>query len=593
MRGTKSASGVGCLILFALPFAGVGLFMTGLTVVTLSRSFSAQGWERVPCQIQSVQNRGSSDGDSSQTKAGYKYEFGGKTYTGDRVSFHGGGDNIGSFQHRVHHELQRHHKDGKPFMGYINPGNPEEAVLYPNPRWEMIAFYMMFGLVFGGAGFGLMIGGVWAGKKVKREEARKREMPGEPWRWKEEWASGEIKSSNKAGMIGILIFAGLWNLIAIPAGIFVIINEVMEGGDKGALFVLIFPGVGLLLILWAIRAVIQWRKFGTSILKMASVPGVTGGKLAGVVTTPVHVTPEDGFHLSLRCVRRTETGSGKHRRTHESIEWEDERTMSRELFPDDPTQSAVPILFAIPFDAKQTDESNSRNQVVWRLEVTARVPGVDYAATFEVPVFRTAESSTDFVLDESSIEPFVAERDPEEGLRQAGIVMTRRGAGATEFYVPPARAFGSAIGLTLFAVVWTAAVVFMIMKKAPILFPIVFGLFDVLILLGLVDVWFAANRVVVSHGGVSARGGLLALGREQSVDADQIESIRPVTNMQSGNQVFYSIKLYRRGGKGVTLGKYMRGRRQAESVIAVIRAALAGERPRRTRVSLFDSLRNK
>jgi len=566
--------------------------MMGLTAVTLFRSVSAQGWERVPCRIESVESRAGSEGNSSETEATYTYEIRGKEYTGSRVSFHGGGDNIGRFQHRVYDELQRHRQEGEPFTAYVNPDNPEEAVLYPNVRWEMIVIYMVFGLVFGGVGFGLMFGSIWAGKKVKREEARQREMPTEPWRWKEEWATGEIKSSNKGGMIGILIFATLWNLVAIPVGILVLVDEVIGSGNKGALFVLIFPAIGILLILWVIRMAIQCRKFGTSVFRMAGIPGVVGGKLAGVITVPVHVTPEDGFHLSLHCVRRRETGSGKNRSTSESIVWEDERTMRGELFPNDPTRSAVPVLFAIPFDAQQTDESDSRNQIVWRLRIKAKVPGVDYEAKFDVPVFRTPESSSGFVLDESSIQPFVAERDPREGLRRAGVVMTQRGAGTTEFHFPPARALGSAVVLTVFAIIWTGAVVFMIMKKAPILFPIVFGFFDVLIILGLLDMWFSANRITISRDGIRVRGGLLAMGKEQFVDAGRIEDMKPGKGMQSGNQVFYSIKLSRRGGKDLTLGKYIRGRRLAESVIDVMKAALEGRQPETTRVSLAASLRN-
>ena len=570
----NNSPGVGCLLVFALPFAGVGVFMTGLTAATVFKSVRASEWERVPCRIESVDSRAGSEGDSSETKATYTYEFGGETYTGKRVSVHKGGDNIGRFQRRVYDELKRHQKDGKPFTARVNPDNPKEAVLYPRLRWEMLVMYMVFGLVFGGVGFGLMIGGVWAGKKVKREEARKQEAPAEPWRWKEEWATGEIKSSNKAGVIGILIFTILWNLVAIPAGIFVVMDEVVGNGNKSALFVLIFPGVGLLLILWAIRSLVQWRKFGTSVLKMASVPGVIGGKLAGVITAPVHITPEDGFHLSLQCVRRTETGSGKNRRTSESVLWEDERTMSRALLPNAPTRSAVPVLLALPYDAKQTDESSSSHQIVWRLEATAKVPGVDYAAKFEVPVFRTPESSPDFALDESSIQPFAAERNPAEEVRQAEVVVTKRGAGTTEFYFPPARALGSALGLTVFAVIWTGVIAFMVMKEAPLIFPIVFGFFDALIIMLVFDLWLGATRVTISNDSLRVRGGPFALGKEQFIDTGQIEDIKPNSSMQSGNTVFYNIQLHRLDGKKVALGKYILGRRRTESVIEAMKEAL-------------------
>ncbi len=38
--------------------------------------------------------------------------------------------------------------------------------------------------------------------------------------------------------------------------------------------------------------------------------------------------------------------------------------------------------------------------MIWRLVVTADVPGIDYSATFEVPVFRTVESDTPLTAEE-------------------------------------------------------------------------------------------------------------------------------------------------------------------------------------------------
>lgn len=576
MKNTmKRAPGTGCLILFALPFAGVGVFMVGLTARTISKSVTARSWDQTPCRIESVEARSSSEGNASETKATYTYDFGGRSYTGSRVSVHGGGDNIGSFQQRVRRELEEHRRKDEPFTCYVDPDNPAESVLYPKVRLEMIAFYLVFGVIFGGVGFGLIFGALWAGRKVQRAESRKLQMPDEPWRWREDWANGEARSSNKGGAMGILLFAVFWNLISVPIAVMVLLQETIRGGDRAALFVLIFPAVGLLLAGWAIRKVVQWRKFGTSTFVMASVPGVAGGRLAGVITVPVHILPEDGFHVTVRCIRKTVSGSGKNRHTTERVLWEDEQTMKREIFPRDPTRSAVPVLFGIPYDASDTDPSNSDNQVLWRLEVTAAVPGVDYDASFEVPVFHTADSSPDFVLDDSSVRDFLAKRDPDADLRRAGVVFTQRGAHAAEFYFPPARFPGAGVVSIVFAAVWVGGVVLMLKFHAPIGFPIVFGLFGILIVWGAIDFLLAANRVTVTRDGVRIHGGLLALGKETIIGEDAIANIKTGGSTQSGSQSYYTIKLERTDGKPVTLAKYIRGKREAETVIEAIRDAIA------------------
>ena len=127
------------------------------------------------------------------------------------------------------------------------------------------------------------------------------------------------------------------------------------------------------------------------------------------------------------------------------------------------------------------------NRVVWKLVVAADVPGVDYHAEFEVPVFETEESAKDFKITE---DPSVERVVPELGkkLEQAGIRVELLPAGKRLVF-PMARSLGPAIGLTVFFGVWTAIVVGLHFSDAPRIFPWVFGFFDALIFLGVVDLW--------------------------------------------------------------------------------------------------------
>ena len=56
----------------------------------------------------------------------------------------------------------------------------------------------------------------------------------------------------------------------------------------------------------------------------------------------------------------------------------------------------MPFTFEIPYHAKETDRTNMDNAILWYVDAAASVPGVDYGAQFEVPLFRTSESDPDF-----------------------------------------------------------------------------------------------------------------------------------------------------------------------------------------------------
>ena len=134
---------------------------------------------------------------------------------------------------------------------------------------------------------------------MPRGSARKRKgdalvqaHPNEPWLWKKNWASGKIVFSDKLAVITVLVFALLWNLMSSSLFFTPMLKEIFVKGNRVALVGLIFPAVGLLLICCVILLAFRWRKYGRSTFEMASVPGVIGGQLAGVIRTALKIRPE-------------------------------------------------------------------------------------------------------------------------------------------------------------------------------------------------------------------------------------------------------------------------------------------------------------
>ncbi len=537
----ESTRAVGFLILFALPFAGVGIFATYLVFSTVWAWVEVQDWQERPAHILSVDliSQPSDDSTTYSVETLYEYRFRGERFTSDRVTLTSGSDNVGSFHHDVHRELSRHQQSGSLFRCYVDPEDPTRAILYREIRLGLLGLKAIFALVFGGAGFGLIGLALRGKKKVKAQKDLKQLYPEEPWRWREEWAEGRVPASSKANMIGTSVFAIFWNLISLP--LLFIVPEEIRGGNLLASIGLLFPAVGAGMALWALRLFIQWRKFGHSTFEMSEVPGVTGGLLQGQILTGTHIQPQEDIRLTLNCVERRTTGSGKNRSTSETILWQDTQLIRREALDYRSRGCAIPVRFGIPYHAPPSDQS-AGGRILWRLETAVPVHGVDYAAQFEVPVFTTEQSAEDFETDLVSQHEGQVPVDRESQLREAGIVTETLPEGK-RFLFQPARHVGAATGLTLFFSIWSGAILLMHHLGAPLLFPIVFGLFDLLILWGVLELWFSSRRVEVARQGLSFSGSLLVLGRRRTVSAEEITGFKVIRGMQAGNHLYYRIQM--------------------------------------------------
>ncbi len=563
---------VGCLFLFALPFAGVGVFMGYLTATAIVDWYSMRSWVRVDAELVAVNLREHSDSDSTtyEVTASYRYFHDTREYTGSRVGLHGGADNIGDYHRDLYSELSS--RRGKTVSCFVDPDDPSQAVLHRGLRFELVGFYLLFVILFGGAGFGIMATGLYGSRALKREEALKALHPEEPWLHKQEWQEGRIRSSTRAAFIASAVFAGTWNLISLPVLVFAH-EQVFDPDNRIALIALMFPAVGAGLAFWAGRSFVRWRKFGESTFEMRTLPGVIGGPLEGTLRTSVDVRPENGFEVTLSSIRRYRSGSGKNRRTTENVLWQSSYHVAR-----DRSHGGVPLAFHVPFECSPTDVDDTDNQKIWRLEVAASVRGVDYHVQFDVPVFRTEYSSTEPAEEAGAnaaparayrIEVPLAQQLIKSGARVEQTTSGKR------FVFPMARHLGTAAGLSVFFVVWSAICVGLWVSDAPRLFPWVFGLFDALLLLGVLDVWFFSSHIEVRPGGLTYAAGLFG-GRRRHLSSSDVEKVGPKRGMQSGNKLFYQLEIRERDGSARVAAKRLPDLDTAERLAKEIESILIG-----------------
>lgn len=389
------------LILFALPFAGVGLFMGGLTVRTLHRAQAMEHWMEVPVVVHEtalVESRGD-DSTTYRVTARYSYQVEGRTYEGTRVGLQGGSDNIGDWHQQRYRELLAARDGQRQLTGRVNPAQPADAILFPKVRTGMVMFYLAFALVFGGAGLGMVVAGLRAWRRRNDAAAA---PPEEPWRARQDWAEGLITSTSRAEAWGLTIMAVIWNAIAWTM-LSLMGGEMLQRGGMALLF-LLFPLVGLGLAAAAVRFQLVARRYGRAVFQMASVPGVLGGRLAGLIRLPEAARPPDGFVVTVQCQRTTRSGKN----THTTVVWQDERRINPEALPLVDVGQVIPVLFALPYTLPSSEEWDQGGSIAWKLEVKGRQPGVDVAVSFIIPVFLTRDSQPGFVLDEKPIAAFEA-----------------------------------------------------------------------------------------------------------------------------------------------------------------------------------------
>ncbi len=433
---------------------------------------------------------------------------------------------------------------------------------------------LLVGSVFtlvAGAGYTAL----WLGRRtLQQQEQLKARHPDQPWLWRPDWAAGQIRDGMRAALWGSWLFSALWNLISFPAA-FLAVRQALQTGNRAAYVALLFPAVGVGLLVWAIRSTLRFRRDGISVLELSTLPAVIGHSLIGRVRASSLLQPADGFDVVLSCLRRVTSQTGKDSSTTETILWQEEKRVRGELKRDPRGMATfVPIGFQIPADVQGSDPSTSNDYVLWRLTLSAAVPGVDYQSVFEVPVFRTSASD---------IAP--TDEDRRAGAEQAlslaeyrqppdsriSVSRNRRGV---ELSFPAARNPGAASSLTVFTLLWVGIVAALIRFHVPLFFPVVFGAFGLLLVVGSLELWLAVSRVVVDKESISVARGYIYPGSEKTIASAQISSVIAKISMQTGSVPYYDVVLVTTAGKQIAAGRWVRDKREAEWLAATIKEEL-------------------
>ena len=555
--------------MFALPFAGVGVWMLWSIGSTVIDAWDMNSWLPAEAHVISAgyTTNSGDDTDTYEAYAQYRYYWNGETFTGDRVSISSGGDNIGDYQTETGRRLSAAQRSGQPITVYVNPAQPSEAIVNRDIRWGMIGFKSIFVFVFGGVGFGLIYA---AFRTPKKTDATLPQYADTPWLLNDKWQTDTIRSSSKATMWAAWGFALFWNLISAPLP-FVLFDEVTNKQNYIALVGLLFPLVGIGLLWWAIARALEWRRFGPAPFRMDPFPGSIGGHVGGAIDLNLPFDPQARFQLTLTNIYSYESGSGKHRSRKETAEWQDKLVAHAE-----PSSSGTRLTFRfdVPEELNESDaQRDGKSYHLWRLNLNAVLDGPDIDRDYEIPVYATAQQSR--WVSATAARNARGEQDKIDDAAVIKAVNIRSGAVGRELVYPMGRNLGSSLVGFIIGGIFAGAGGFLIVSEGQTLFGGVFGFVGSAIAIGSLYMMF--NSLEVSQDGMSIRTVRRILGvpiKRRSMRRNDFVRFSRSTSMQSqsGNKhvVYYSIQAVDHQGNELTIGESFRGDNEADAAIRML-----------------------
>jgi len=540
-KGKEILNTPGGLFLFSLPFSAVGIGMLCLTAYTFFTFLDMQSWEKTQAMLTKVKQIVNRDSESTTygVDAEYEYSFNGKKYIGSRVTRQDASDSSDYFRKKFYF-LENRLKRNLPVDCFVNPKLPEESVLFVELRWYWMAFYMIFMFVFGGGG--TLLTALALKKKKEKTTAM----------------SGTISSGRRRKTVGLTIAAVCVLVLSSPM-FFILPGEVLGKGNYLALLGGIFPLIGLIIAFFAIKNILFLMKYGESVFRMKSVPGVIGGKLEGVIEISSNISPEDGFDLTLSCIHRTVTSGSEHSSIDEKVVWREKK----KILSADYESSSIPVLFGIPYHGTAETRGNecSNDSVYWKLEVSASLPGLDFNQKFQVPVKKTKDSSPDFKLVETKqggVKETFSEYLESQGIRIEQLSKTEKAFIFSAFRDPADSITALVIGTVLALV----ATIIFITKGTSLIWPISVAAVSSIFFMIFIYVTFFRSRVTFTSRTIILESGIFFTGRREFEIAD-MDTVEAEETAQSGSKSYYALFLYFKSDKRAKLAAGITDRKLA------------------------------
>lgn len=548
------------LMLFALPFFLIGAGFLVLSIIpSLYLAVAAPHWPQVPAQLEyaNLSTHRGDDSTSYLAEARYRYQINGISYVSDRVGIATSADNVGDWQYNTARRLESLYASNQPVTAYVNPSNPEKAILFPQMRWGLFAFKMIFVVVFGGFGAGMMFAAFVKSPSARIASGQK----GQPV--KQQSHSDAIYSGARAKFWIMLVMSLVFTAISVAVSL--VIPEEYQSGNKAVLLVLIFPLASLFMVVTTIKEARQLLRFGRSPLVLSPSPAGIGGHLNATIDINTPYKAGQHYRVTLCCVNRRRTGSGKNSSTSETIKWVEEGIAYTELSQSGGTR--LRFAFNIPEHLPETEPA-SRNYHFWRLDLEAEIGRSMIQRSFDVPVQKvhSPAPATRYLATENPMMPALNDH------RIGALDMQDRNT-EVEFYVPRFAYFKDRFFSFIFGAIFLGSGIGVSIAGAPFIFPLIFvpigAIFCLTSLYGLLT----SIKTMVREDGIYRQTSFIGLYKKNShISFKEFGhfTLKPAMmwqNAQGARRHFFSIVARSDLNKKIVVVERVEGKGAAEELI--------------------------
>jgi hypothetical protein len=538
-------------------FAGLAVMMY-VGLLPVGKYLLSGQWERVPATVLSSElHRHRSDGSSTYSvTARYRYSYQGQTFTSDQVGLYSGSDNVGDYWQQLSSRLDRARASNRALQAWVNPSNPTQAYLDRTFRWSTLIFGLTSGGVFALVGAGVMY--------LMRRGRDPQTVSG----------TGQYSSREKSGHWLMVGFGAVFILLPSPA--YLEVWKEVSRGNYMILLVLLFPLAGAGIALAGLRMRNNYRFFGPTPLALDPQPGQAGGQVGGSIQLGRALSAEQSVTVWLSCIRCYYSGSGKDRKTRESIRWQNrQRAWCR------PVQSGTEIQFCFdaPADQPATRErdrsvSGRKDWIRWRVELDGQVQGRALKRSWDVPV-EAGSGSSRYELPASHLEADQRDRKMdalESANQQIEVEQTSEGL---HLISRAGRNLGMKLGLLVFGGAFAAVGTFLFIQAAEEGFMLyimgsIFGLIGYPMVLA--TLYTLARRLDAWVRGGEVRNqrrwlGIVLFRREgQLLSADQLVLESGMSSTSNGRKTEYMTLYAKVDGKKLRLAEGIAGREAGEAL---------------------------
>ncbi|MCL2825255.1 MAG: DUF3592 domain-containing protein [Polyangiaceae bacterium] len=294
-------------------------------------------------------------------QAAYRYEFQGQQFTGSRISLHSLQGSTDTRNSQMQQILIDARESGGTLACRVNPKNPHESSLlwvrhpannlYPN----LCAFLF------------ICIGAALASVALYKPANHKGDL-----------ILAQRKHTH-VHMAAATLAATAYTALILAIELSIIGSEYFP---PSSFWYATIPACLLVLTRYTYK---HYRRFGVSTLKLHPNPAVPGHSLTTTVSVPRKIDRE--VLATLRIVHEFEP-NGPNKRLRRQCIWKESH--SAVFRSTQHGQSAISTKFALPIDLPTSSESPSVSPK-YEIKLLSTTPGINYEATFDVPVLDSAD----------------------------------------------------------------------------------------------------------------------------------------------------------------------------------------------------------